>query len=237
MQLNHWLVSIVNVIIPAFNEADSIGNVVRDVPELVEEIIVVNNGSSDNTVEEARNAGATVLTENRKGYGYACLKGMEHIASKAVKPDIIVFLDGDYSDYPAELTKLIGPIINDDMDLVIGARSKEGREGGSMTPPQDFGNWLATFLMRIFFRSTFTDLGPFRAIRYDKLLQMKMEDKTYGWTVEMQLKALKQKMNYAEIPVRYRQRIGVSKVSGTLKGTILAGVKILGWIFKYSFKK
>lgn len=229
--------AIIKVIIPAFNEADSIGNVIRDIPELVDEVIVVNNGSSDDTVQEARNAGATVLTENRKGYGYACLKGMDHIASKEIKPDIIVFLDGDYSDYPEELPKLTDPIIKDKIDLVIGARTKDGREGGSMTPQQIFGNWLATSLMRLFFNSRFTDLGPFRAIRYDKLLQLNMEDKTYGWTVEMQLKALRQKMRYTEIPVRYRQRIGVSKVSGTLKGSILAGVKILGWIFKYSFKK
>ena len=228
---------VINVIIPAFNEADSIGKVIIDIPSSVEEIIVVNNGSTDETPQVAGKAGAIVLNEPRKGYGYACLKGMEYVASKEHKPDIIVFLDGDYSDYPEELPMLVKPIVEDDMDLVIGARLKDGREGGSMTPQQVFGNWLATFLMKLFFRARFSDLGPFRAIRYEKLLQMNMEDKTYGWTVEMQLKALKHKMNYTEVPVRYRQRIGVSKVSGTLKGTILAGVKILGWIFKYSFKK
>jgi len=227
---------IIKVIIPAFNEEDSISHVISDIPNIVNEVIVVNNNSNDNTEINAKNAGATVLVEKQKGYGYACLKGMDYIAKQNEKPDIIVFLDGDYSDYPEELTKIISPILNDDIDFVIGSRVKELREKGSMTKPQIFGNWLATTLMRLFFRSTFTDLGPFRAIKYDKLLQLKMEDKTYGWTVEMQLKALKQKFRYKEIPVNYRNRIGVSKVSGTIKGAIFAGVKILSWIFKYSFK-
>jgi glycosyltransferase involved in cell wall biosynthesis len=226
----------INVIIPAYNEADSIANVINDIPEIVDEIIVVSNNSTDDTEVNAISAGATVLTENRKGYGYACLKGMDYVATKTKKPDIIVFLDGDYSDYPEELTKIVAPIINEDIDFVIGARVKRLREAGSMTVPQIFGNWLATFLMKLMFGSKFTDLGPFRAIRYNKLLELEMEDKTYGWTVEMQLKALKQKLTYIEIPVNYRNRIGVSKVSGTVKGAIFAGVKILGWIFKYSFK-
>lgn len=226
----------IKVIIPAYNEQDSIANVINDIPKTVEEIIVINNNSTDHTVQNAEQAGATVLTEINKGYGYACLKGMHYIAAQENKPDIIVFLDGDYSDYPEELTKLVDPIINDDIDFVIGSRVKRLREGGSMTPQQVFGNWLATFLMKLFFGAKFTDLGPFRAIKYNKLLAMKMQDKTYGWTVEMQLKALKQKLSYIEIPVKYKQRIGVSKVSGTVKGTIFAGFKILGWIFKYSFK-
>ena len=161
---------------------------------------------------------------------------MEYVANQKSKPDIVVFLDGDYSDYPEELTKIVEPIIKSNKDFVIGARVKRLREQGSMTPQQVFGNWLATFLMKLMFGAKFTDLGPFRAIKYDKLLALNMEDKTYGWTVEMQLKALKQNLNYIEIPVKYRNRIGVSKVSGTLKGTIFAGLKILGWIFKYSFK-
>ena len=227
----------IKVIIPAYNEQDSIANVILDIPESVEEIIVVNNNSTDDTVKNAKNAGATVLTENNKGYGYACLKGMEYIAKLNEKPDIIVFLDGDYSDYPEELTKLIAPILNDNIDFVIGSRVKRLREGGSMTPQQVFGNWLATFLMTLFFGAKYTDLGPFRAIKYNKLVSLNMEDKTYGWTVEMQLKVLKQKLSYVEVPVKYKQRIGVSKVSGTVKGTIFAGFKILGWIFKYSFKK
>ncbi len=227
---------IIKVIIPAFNEEDAIVNVINDIPKSVDEIIVINNHSTDNTALRAKQAGATVLNENKKGYGYACLKGMTHIAQNKNQPDVVVFLDGDYSDYPEELTKLIEPIRNDNIDFVIGARVKRLREKGSMTPQQVFGNWLATFLMSLFFGAKFTDLGPFRAIKYSKLLALNMEDKTYGWTVEMQLKALKQKLSYVEIPVKYRNRIGVSKVSGTVKGSIFAGVKILTWIFKYSFK-
>ena len=228
--------AIITVIIPAYNEQDSIANVVNDIPEIVNEIIVINNNSTDNTAINAKNAGATVLYESRKGYGYACLKGLEYIEEQKAKPEIVVFLDGDYSDYPAQLTELISPIITKNIDFVLGARVKEQRELGAMTPQQIFGNWLATSLMKLFFGATFTDLGPFRAIKYEKLMALKMEDKTYGWTVEMQLKALKQQLTYLEIPVRYRNRIGVSKVSGTIKGTIFAGIKILTWIFKYSFK-
>jgi len=227
---------IIKVIIPAYNEANSIAKVVRDIPNIVDEIIVVNNNSTDDTIVNAKQANATVLDETRKGYGYACLKGMEYISKQNVKPDIIVFLDGDFSDYPEELTKLVEPILKDNIDFVIGTRVKRLREQGSMTPQQVFGNWLATFLMKLFFGAKFTDLGPFRAIKYNALLELNMEDKTYGWTVEMQLKALKQKLSYVEIPVKYRNRIGVSKVSGTIKGSIFAGIKILGWIFKYSFK-
>jgi glycosyltransferase involved in cell wall biosynthesis len=229
-------VKTIRVIIPAYNEQDSIGKVVEAVPELVKEVIVVNNNSNDETAAVAAKAGATVLTEASSGYGYACLKGMDYVAAKDEATDIIVFLDGDYSDYPEELTKIIAPIIDKDIDFVIGARKKVLRERGSMTPQQVFGNRLATFLMKLMYKSKFTDLGPFRAIKYDKLLQLQMEDKTYGWTVEMQLKALRHKMSYTEIPVRYRNRIGVSKVSGTVKGTIMAGIKIIGWIVKYSFK-
>ncbi|MFD2586395.1 glycosyltransferase family 2 protein [Croceitalea marina] len=226
----------IKVIIPAYNEGDSIGHVVSEIPKSVSEIIVVNNNSTDDTVTNAQKAGATVLTENKRGYGYACLKGMDYIGKQSKQPDIIVFIDGDYSDYPEELDKIVAPILNQKMDFVIGARKKELREAGSMTFPQIFGNELATFLMRIFFSAKFTDLGPFRAIRYEKLKELQMEDKTYGWTVEMQLKALRKKLAYTEVPVRYKKRIGVSKVSGTVKGAIFAGVKILGWIFKYSIK-
>jgi glycosyltransferase involved in cell wall biosynthesis len=228
---------IIKVVIPAYNEADSIAYVINDIPKIVDEVIVVSNNSTDDTEQNAKDAGATVLKETQKGYGYACLKGMDYVSKQEIKPDIIVFLDGDYSDYPDELTKIIQPIIERDIDFVIGARVKRLREKGSMTMPQIFGNWLATSLMRIMFNSTFTDLGPFRAIKYEKLLALNMEDKTYGWTVEMQLKALRQKLSYVEIPVNYRNRIGISKVSGTVKGAIFAGVKILTWIFKYSFKK
>tara|TARA_Y100000815_G_scaffold182050_1_gene165941 strand:+ start:331 stop:1023 length:693 start_codon:yes stop_codon:yes gene_type:complete len=226
----------IKVIIPAFNEQNSISLVINDIPDIVSEIIVVNNNSTDETEVNARDAGAIVLKEERPGYGYACLKGLSYIASQAIKPDIVVFLDGDYSDYPEQLYDVVAPIINEDVDLVIGARVKELREPGSMTFPQRFGNKLATTLMSIFFKSKFTDLGPFRAIKYEKLLALHMEDKTYGWTVEMQLKSLQQRLSYVEVPVKYRNRIGVSKVSGTVKGAIFAGIKILGWIFKYTFK-
>lgn len=227
---------IIKVIIPAYNEQDSIAKVINDIPNLVDEIIVISNNSTDNTEINAKNAGATVLVEKQKGYGYACLKGMDYISNLAIKPEIIVFLDGDYSDYPEQLIELIAPILNNNIDLVIGARVKELREKGAVTPQQIFGNWLATFLMKVLFGAKFTDLGPFRAIKYNKLLTLKMQDKTYGWTVEMQLKALKQNLSYTEVSMKYRNRIGVSKVSGTIKGSIFAGIKILGWIFKYSFK-
>ena len=226
----------IKVIIPAYNEADSITNVINDVPDFVDEIIVVSNNSSDDTEVNAKNTEATVLSETQKGYGYACLKGMAYIANQEQQPDIIVFLDGDYSDYPEELNKIVDPILNDNIDFVIGARVKRLREQGSMTPQQIFGNWLATFLMKLFFGAKFTDLGPFRAIKYDKLLALNMEDQTYGWPVDMQFQAFPPHLSYIEVPVRYKKRIGVSKVSGTVKGSVFAGVKILGWIFKYSFK-
>lgn len=229
--------SIIKVIIPAYNEEASIAKVIREIPNSVDEIIVVNNNSSDLTTEIAKKAGATVLYESRKGYGYACLKGIDYLENQDIKPDIVVFLDGDYSDCPEELTKLVDPIIKDDIDFVIGARVKHLRETNAMTTQQLFGNWLATTLMKLMFNARFTDLGPFRAIKYQKLIGLGMVDKTYGWTVEMQLKSIKQNLTYIEVPLKYKKRIGTSKVSGTVKGTIFAGFKILGWIFKYSFKK
>jgi glycosyltransferase involved in cell wall biosynthesis len=227
----------IKVIIPAFNEQDSIAFVIKEIPNIVTEIIVVDNNSTDNTSLVAKNAGATVLSQTKMGYGNACLKGMEYIANQDEKPYIVVFLDGDYSDFPEELTKIVQPIIENNIDLVIGARVRELREEGAMMPQQIFGNWLATNLMRLFFGAKFTDLGPFRAIKYQKLLDLKMQDPTYGWTVEMQLKSKRQCLSYIEVPVRYKKRIGTSKVSGTIKGSIFAGAKILSWIFKYSIKK
>ena len=224
------------MIIPAYNEAESIGKVIKHLPSYVNEIIVVNNNSSDDTAKNALQAGATILTELNSGYGNACLNGLNYLELQTQKTDIVVFLDGDFSDYPEELTKIVAPIIEKNVDFVLGARVKNLREKGAMKPQQIFGNWLATFLMRLFYKSEFTDLGPFRAIKYKTLQALKMQDPTYGWTVEMQLKILKQKYIYKEIPVKYRNRIGVSKVSGTLKGSIFAGIKILTWILKYSFK-
>jgi glycosyltransferase involved in cell wall biosynthesis len=225
---------IIDVIIPAFNEEKSIASVLKEIPrEWVREVIVCDNASTDNTSVVAQANGATVVKQPLKGYGNACLKGMAHIADKDIKPDIVVFLDGDYSDYPEEIPLLIAPITEGGQDMVIGSRALGERERGSMTPQQVFGNWLATFLIHLFFRYRFTDLGPFRAIRYDKLLAINMIDRNYGWTVEMQIKAAKLKMRCTEIPVRYRRRIGISKVSGTVKGTIMAGYKIILTIFRY----
>ena len=182
------------LIIPAFNEEKSIGQVLAEVPDTVNEVVVVDNNSSDNTARVARSQGATVLHEPNMGYGYACLRGINYLSQTSKRPEIIVFMDGDYSDYPEELPKVVAPILTEQMDLVIGARDRSLREPGSMTPQQVFGNWLATSLMRVIYGARFTDLGPFRAIRMEALESMEMEDKTYGWTVEMQLKALKKKM-------------------------------------------
>ncbi len=222
------------VIIPAYNEEKSIGKVVNAIPkDIVQIIIVVNNNSTDDTVNVAISAGAIVLTENRKGYGWACLAGMDYLKNQS--PEIVVFLDGDFSDYPEEIAQLIQPILEQNMDMVIGSRVLGKREKGSLLPQQRFGNWLATKLIRLFYGAKFTDLGPFRAIRYDKLIALNMADKTYGWTIEMQIKAAKKKYHFCEVPVRYRKRIGVSKVSGTIKGTLLAGIKIIFAVFKYRF--
>jgi glycosyltransferase involved in cell wall biosynthesis len=223
------------VIIPAYNEENSIAKVIADIPAgLVNEVIVVNNNSNDDTEVNARHAGATVLREKRPGYGYACLKGIEYIRQLQPSPDIVVFIDADYSDHPEEMPSLVQPIIAEGMDLVIGSRALGKKERGSMTVQQVFGNWLATRLLKLLYNVQYTDLGPFRAIRYEKLLEINMQDTTYGWTVEMQLKAAKLKMKTTEVPVSYRKRIGFSKISGTLKGTILAGYKIITTIFKYS---
>ena len=225
---------VVKVIIPAFNEENGVGSVIREIPkDIVDEIVVVNNASTDETEKVARAAGATVLKEETKGYGRACLKGIDYVSQQEVKPNIIVFIDADYSDYPEELPNLIAPILNDGFDLVIGSRAMGQKQKGSMTPQQIFGNRLATSLLRLFYKVKFTDLGPFRAIKYESLIALNMQDKTYGWTVEMQLKAAKQKMKCVEVPVNYRQRIGFSKISGTIKGTIMAGYKIIWTIFKY----
>jgi glycosyltransferase involved in cell wall biosynthesis len=223
---------LIYVIIPAFNESKSIGKVIADIPDMVTEIIVVDNGSTDKTGDFAKEKGATVLRENRKGYGYSCLKGMDYISKKAKEDDIIVFLDGDYSDFPAELKLLVSPIISSGFDMVIGTRVLGERQKGSMLFQQIAGNWLATTLIKLIYNAHFTDLGPFRAITWNALQLINMKDKTFGWTVEMQVKAAKLNLKFTEIPVSYRKRIGVSKVSGTIKGTILAGYKILLTIFK-----
>ncbi|MEL6718572.1 MAG: glycosyltransferase family 2 protein [Bacteroidota bacterium] len=225
----------IDVIIPAFNEEKSIGNVLDDIPkDWVQEVLVCNNASTDGTAKVAAEHGATVVNQPLKGYGNACLKGIEYIVNKPKEqqPDIVVFLDGDYSDHPEELPHVVRPILEREMDMVIGSRALGKLESGAMQPQQIFGNWLATNLIRLIYNYHFTDLGPFRAIRFDQLLALQMEDTNFGWTVEMQVKAAKQKLRCTEVPVTYRKRIGVSKVSGTVKGTFMAGYKILWTIFK-----
>ncbi len=226
----------ISVIIPVFNESGSIGHVLKDIPaDLVTEVIVVNNGSTDNTAEIAKTMGATVLLEQRKGYGSACLKGINYLKQKplAEQPEIVVFIDGDYSDYPEQMRALVQPVINGDAVMVIGSRARGKRIKGSMAPQQIFGNWLATTLIKLLFGARFSDLGPFRAITWATLLDLNMQDTNYGWTVEMQIKVAKKKLRFTEIAVDYRPRIGVSKITGTVKGTIMAGYKIITTIFKY----
>jgi len=225
---------VVNVIIPAYNEQLSIGKVLADIPrDIVDEIIVADNGSTDETARIASQAGATVVIEMRRGYGHACLCAIDYIKSKSERPDVIVFLDGDYSDHPEEMSLLLKPISEEACDMVIGSRTMGNSEKGALLPQAVLGNALATTLIKIFYEQEFTDLGPFRAVRFDRLLELDMKDKTYGWTVEMQIKAAKKKFKCSEVPVSYRKRIGKSKVTGTLGGSVKAGYKILWTIFRH----
>ncbi len=218
---------VINVVIPAMNEQEAIGKVIAEIPDQVSRIIIANNGSTDNTAAVARAAGAEVIDVPEAGYGRACLAGI-----KTAQPcDIIVFMDGDASDYPEELTALVQPIIDGDVDFVIGSRLSGDVEKGALTVPQQFGNALACWLMNLFWGGQYTDLGPFRAIDMKSLERLNMQAPTFGWTVEMQVRALKHGLRYKEIPVRYRNRIGTSKISGTIRGVIMAGTYILGTIF------
>ncbi len=217
------------VIIPALNEEKAIGKVLTELPAIYQ-TIVVDNGSSDLTSAIAKQTGAEVVFEPKRGYGKACLSGLKLVKAEV---DIIVFLDGDYSDYPEDLHLIITPIIVDNMDLVIGSRVLGDKEKGALTPQQIFGNWLATRLIKLFWGFNYSDLGPFRAIKASKLKDLQMTDSNFGWTVEMQIKALKHQLKIKEVPVRYKQRLGKSKISGTLSGSIKAGAKILYLIVKY----
>jgi glycosyltransferase involved in cell wall biosynthesis len=220
----------ISVIIPAYNEEKSIGLVLDALPqELLHEIIVVDNNSTDNTARSAIEKGARVVEEKRKGYGSACLKGISELDN----PHIVVFLDGDFSDYPEEIVKLVAPIESGEMDFVLGSRMILPESRSALLPQSRYGNQLAVFLMRLFFRHQYTDLGPFRAIRYGALQSIAMQDTNFGWTVEMQIKAVKKGLRILEIPVKYRERVGVSKITGTFSGTIKAGTKIIYTIFKY----
>lgn len=227
----------VTVAIPAFNEQDALPLVLRDLPE-VGSVIVANNGSTDRTAEVARAAGAIVVDEPRRGYGAACLAALgevrRRIETGGSAPRIVVFVDADYSDHPEQLPELVAPIFENRADFVLGSRIVGEREPGAMPPQSLYGNRLACWLMRLFFGASYTDLGPFRAISYEHLCQLQMSDTNFGWTVEMQIKAAKAKLRTLEVPVRYRRRVGASKISGTVRGTILAGSKILYTIAKYA---
>jgi glycosyltransferase involved in cell wall biosynthesis len=222
----------IGVVIPALNEADAIGRVVGDIPAWVDKIVVADNGSNDGTGDVARKAGAIVVREMEPGYGAACLAGIAALG----EIDVVVFLDGDYSDHPEDMADLVDPILSGAHDFVIGSRATGAREAGSLTPQQLFGNWLATTLIRRIWGVNYTDLGPFRAIRATSLQTLAMADRNYGWTVEMQIKAAEYNLRAHEVPVRYRCRIGVSKVSGTIKGSVKAGYKILSIIGRHALR-
>lgn len=222
----------IGVVIPALDEEQAIGRVVADIPAWADEIVVVDNGSRDGTAQAARAAGARVVTESERGYGAACQAGIRALNA----PDIIVFLDGDYSDQPQEMAALIDPIASGNADFVVGSRVRGKRGPGALAPHQRFGNWLACRLIRLIWGTACSDLGPFRAIRADALYGLNLEDRAYGWTVEMQLKAAEKRLRYLEVPVSYRARIGASKISGTLRGSLLAGITILTVIARSAWR-
>ena len=228
--------SFVDVVIPAFNEERSIALVLGDLP-CVRNVIVANNDSTDDTASIAERHGAIVVLETQRGYGSACLKGLatirERIEAGEDEPKVVVFLDADYSDHPQYLTQMVEPIIAGDADFVLGSRMLGKREPGAMPIQSIYGNKLACFLMRWLFGIKYTDLGPFRAIDYQSLCSLGMNDENFGWTIEMQIKAARAKLRTQEIPVPYRRRVGVSKISGTITGSVRAGYKILYTIAKY----
>ena len=222
----------ISLLIPAFNEEKSIAQVINELPlGIVDEIVVVDNASTDATKEVALQSGAKVVEEPRRGYGAACLRGLANINNT----DIVVILDGDYSDYPEQITRLLEPIAAGNADFVIGSRVLGKREDGALTPQQYWGNKLAVFLIHRLFGHKFTDMGPFRAIRFESLKNLNMTDKNFGWNVEMQVKAIRRGLKIMEVPVDYRRRIGTSKISGTVSGTVKAGIKIIFSIFNYAY--
>jgi len=234
LALMNELESRVDVIIPAWNEEAAIGRVIADIPEFVRKVWVVDNGSNDRTGEVASQAGAQVLHQPERGYGAACLLGVEQAIASGAK--VLVFLDGDYSDHPEQMTKLLDPIVQGRADFVVGSRVLGVRTKGSLMPQQRFGNWLATTLMRWMYGVAYTDLGPFRAITASAYQSLRMQDRNYGWTIEMQVRAAQCGLRSEEVPVDYRVRIGQSKVSGTVKGSLRAGYKILFTLFKLKWK-
>ena len=217
------------VVIPALNEEESLPLVLAALPRSrIAEIVVVDNGSRDRTAEVAERGGARVVHEPRRGYGSACLAGIAALSDI----DVVTFVDADYSDFPEELDRVVRPIVEGHADLVIGSRMTGDREHGALLPQALFGNWLATRLIRLFWGVSFTDLGPFRAIRADSLAALEMQDRDFGWTVEMQVKAAQRGLRCVEVPVRYRRRVGRSKITGTVAGTVRASHKILGTILR-----
>lgn len=224
--------SVVDVVIPALNEEAGIAKVLQALPATVRQVVVADNGSTDATAEVAARLGAVVVHQPRRGYGSACLKALHYVAATEPLPEVVAFIDADFSDKPSELEDLLRELHDLKADLVIGSRALGKAERGSLTLPQRFGNWLSTRMLYLFYGVKFTDLGPFRVIRWSALQKLRMADPDYGWTVEMQIKAAKAKLNCSEVPVSYRNRIGVSKVSGTVKGAVLAGYKILYMFWK-----
>ena len=218
------------VIIPVFNEEESLPLVLDEIPsDLIDEVIVVDNGSTDNSAALAVAHGATVVQEPARGYGAACLCGI----AASVEHEVLVFLDGDYSDYPEDMRELLPPVVEREADMVIGSRMLRAGSRSALLPQARYGNQLAAFLMRWLFGIRCSDLGPFRVIRRKALLDLEMTDRDFGWTVEMQLRARLRDLTVVEIPVRYRKRVGESKITGTLRGTLLASYKILKTIFTY----
>jgi glycosyltransferase involved in cell wall biosynthesis len=228
-------VAVVDVIIPALDEERSIGKVLGELPcGRVRRVVVVDNGSTDRTAERAEAGGAIVVPEPRRGYGRACLAGIRYLASLDTPPDVVVFLDADSSDRPGELPTVIEPLLSGRADVVVGSRVLGRRETGALLPQARFGNWLATHLIRLLYGVRMTDLGPFRAIRWSRLLELDMRDEDFGWTAEMQVKTARRRLAYEEVPVSYRRRVGRSKISGTLSGSLRAGYKILYTIFRHA---
>lgn len=224
----------IDVVIPALNEEASLPLVLAALPHPpVRRVVVADNGSRDGTARVAREAGAVVVHAERRGYGSACLAGLDHLRSHE-PPDVVVFVDADFSDHPDELPRLVAPILAGEADLVIGSRVLGEREPGALLPQARAGNLVACLLIRLLYGHRYTDLGPFRAIRWDALERLGMADPDFGWTAEMQVKALRAGLAVEEVPVSYRRRVGVSKITGTIAGTVRAGYKILWTVMRYS---